>query len=114
VRDIAIVKRSASGRVIEAKVTTDSSEIVLRRFDVRQALEMPDLLFTVQKARGPQGETEFLFLGRGWGHGVGLCQNGAFGMALAGESYDAILRHYYAGIEIVPGGNVSPAAPSSR
>ena len=40
---------------------------------------------------------EFVFLGRGWGHGVGLCQNGAFGMALAGATYDAILRHYYTG-----------------
>jgi stage II sporulation protein D len=114
VRDIAVTKRSASGRVIEARVSTDTSEILLKRFDVRQALEMPDLLFTVQKTRGAQGETEFLFLGRGWGHGVGLCQNGAFGMALGGASYDAILRHYYSGIEIVPAGNVTPAPPSSR
>ena len=43
-----------------------------------------------------------MFLGRGWGHGVGLCQNGAFGMALAGATYDQILRQYYTGIEIVP------------
>ena len=114
VRDFAVLKRSTAGRVIEAKVATDAAELVLRRFDVRQALEMPDLLFTVQKGRGPQGEIEFLFLGRGWGHGVGLCQNGAFGMALAGASYDAILRHYYTGIEIVPAGNVSPAPPSVR
>jgi peptidoglycan hydrolase-like amidase len=35
-------------------------------------------------------------------------------MALGGASYDAILRHYYSGIEIVPAGNVTPAPPSSR
>ena len=114
VRDFAVLKRSSSGRVIEARVTTDAAELVLRHFDIRQALEMPDLLFTVQKGRGPQGEIEFLFLGRGWGHGVGLCQNGAFGMALAGISYDAILRHYYTGIEIVPANSVTAAPPSVR
>jgi stage II sporulation protein D len=72
------------------------------------------MLFTVQRVRGAQGETEFLFLGRGWGHGVGLCQNGAFGMALAGFSYDQILRHYYTGIEIVTASSVTPGSPSSR
>ncbi len=114
VRDVVATKRSSSGRVIEARVTTDTAEIVLRRFDVRQALELPDLLFTIQKARGPQGEPEFVFLGRGWGHGVGLCQNGAFGMALAGASYDAILRHYYTNIDIVPLQSTSAAPPSVR
>jgi stage II sporulation protein D len=114
VREISVTKRGASGRAIEARVTTDAAEIVLRRFDVRQALELPDLLFTVQKARGPQGETEFVFLGRGWGHGVGLCQNGAFGMALAGASYEQILRHYYVNIDIVASSGVSAAQPSAR
>jgi hypothetical protein len=52
------------------RVVTDAAEITLRGFDVRQALELPDLLFTFSRARGPQGEPEFLFLGRGWGHGV--------------------------------------------
>jgi stage II sporulation protein D len=113
VREIVATKRGPSGRVIEARVTTDAAEIVLRRFDIRQALELPDLLFTIQKARGPQGEAEFVFLGRGWGHGVGLCQNGAFGMALAGASYDAILRHYYVNIDIVAAGGVTPSPSGS-
>ena len=42
-------------------------------------------------------------LGAGWGHGVGLCQVGAFGMAQAGATYDQILKHYYSGIELTPG-----------
>ena len=96
VRDIAVTRRSASGRAIEIRVTTDAAEIVLRRFDLRQALEAPgDALHRPEGRAAPQGETEFVFLGRGWGHGVGLCQNGAYGMALAGASYDEILRHYY-------------------
>ncbi|NNE47269.1 MAG: SpoIID/LytB domain-containing protein [Rhodothermales bacterium] len=38
--------------------------------------------------------------GCGWGHGVGLCQMGALGMALSGYSADAILEHYYPGTEL--------------
>ena len=44
--------------------------------------------------------SQFVFVGKGWGHGVGLCQVGAFGMAKAGSKYQAILSHYYSGIGI--------------
>jgi stage II sporulation protein D len=101
VRDLVITRRSPAGRVIEMDVVTDAARLTLKRFEVRQALELPELLFTLEKVRGPQGEREYLFLGRGWGHGVGLCQNGAYGMALGGAAYDDILRHYYIGIDIV-------------
>jgi stage II sporulation protein D len=76
---------------------------------------MPEMLFTVSKVDGADGQAEFVFLGRGWGHGVGMCQNGAFGMALAGQTYDQILRHYYTNIDIVPASTVAaPATPSAR
>lgn len=114
VREITVTKRGDSGRAIEMKVVTDASQVVLKRFDLRQAVEMPDMLFTVEKVKGPSGEAEFLFLGRGWGHGVGLCQNGAYGMALTGATYDAILAHYYTGIQIVPGSTLKAGPPSTR
>jgi SpoIID/LytB domain protein len=38
---------------------------------------------------------KFIIKGAGWGHGVGLCQIGALGMALYGHSSDEILRHYF-------------------
>jgi len=113
VRDLVVKKRSPSGRVIELSAVTDAAEITLKGFDLRQALELPEMLFTLSRARGPQGEIEFVFLGRGWGHGVGLCQNGAYGMALAGKTYDAILRHYYRGVDIVPASSVTASAPPS-
>lgn len=40
--------------------------------------------------------------GHGWGHGVGLSQWGASGMAKQGNTYDAILRHYYTGTTVGP------------
>ena len=46
------------------------------------------------------GEALFVVSGRGWGHGVGMSQYGAYGMASAGHSYDEILAHYYTGIEL--------------
>jgi len=41
-----------------------------------------------------------VFTGRGWGHGLGMCQVGAYGMALRGLSYREILTHYYSGITL--------------
>jgi stage II sporulation protein D len=38
-----------------------------------------------------------VFRGAGFGHGVGMCQTGAIGMAETGKSYREILRHYYPG-----------------
>jgi stage II sporulation protein D len=114
VREIAVTRRSPSGRAIQMRVTTDAGEATLQKFDVRQALELPELLFDVVRGTGPQGEREFVFLGRGWGHGVGLCQNGAYGMALAGAPFDRILRHYYIGVDIVSAAGVTSGPPSSR
>ena len=64
------------------------------------------LTVTVASASGQQtppsayGEAVFLVSGRGYGHGVGMSQYGAYGQALAGRSYDRILAHYYMGTEL--------------
>jgi stage II sporulation protein D len=44
----------------------------------------------------------FVIKGRGWGHGVGLSQYGAYGLALKGTGYDKILAHYYPGTSLGP------------
>ena len=41
-----------------------------------------------------------VFAGKGWGHGVGMCQVGAFGMAARGKHAEEILKHYYTGIAL--------------
>ena len=46
------------------------------------------------------GEAVFIVSGRGWGHGVGMSQYGAYGQALAGRTYDQILAHYYTGTTV--------------
>jgi SpoIID/LytB domain protein len=47
---------------------------------------------------------QIIFRGRGVGHGVGMSQWGAQGMALAGEGYEAILKHFFTGIELTQAG----------
>ena len=51
--------------------------------------------FTVNKIKD-----RFILEGKGWGHGVGLCQIGALGMALSKKGVKSILSHYYPGTEI--------------
>lgn len=50
-----------------------------------------------EDAYGP-GEYLFTITGRGWGHGIGMSQWGAYGLAKHGRGYKAILRHYYRGV----------------
>ncbi len=63
-------------------------------------------LAATASAQSPQpvdsttGEAVFAVSGRGWGHGVGLSQWGAYGQAKEGRTYDEILAHYYLGTKL--------------
>jgi stage II sporulation protein D len=75
--------------------------VVLNGYKVRGTLGLKDTLFSITREVNPDGSiASFTFHGRGWGHGVGLCQVGAFGMARAGHSYEEIIKTYYKGVEI--------------
>ncbi len=54
---------------------------------------------TATQSTSSSGNT-IVLNGKGWGHGVGMSQYGAKGMAEAGYTYDQILKHYYTGIEV--------------
>ncbi len=73
-------------------------EVIGKELAIRKALSSSHLkssAFDVEKI--PDG---FVLRGRGWGHGVGLCQIGAATMAARGYTYRQILAHYYVGAEI--------------
>ncbi len=72
----------------------------MRGLAVRWTLDLPDTLFTAKRLAPAGGRPGWLFSGRGWGHGVGLCQVGAYGMAVRGHDYREILQHYYSGVRI--------------
>src|SRR6185436_4918517 len=99
--DIVPVRRGVSGRVTEIRITGSNGSAVIRGFSIRTALGLKENLFTVDRQRDRTGALKrVVFNGRGWGHGVGMCQVGAYGMALRGLSYQEILMHYYTGISL--------------
>jgi stage II sporulation protein D len=101
VRDVEVRRVGVSGRVVELSVLGTNGELPLKGLKIRWALGLKENLFVVDRERDDKGDvTRFVFTGKGWGHGVGLCQVGAFGMAQAGAKYEEILRHYYTGIRL--------------
>lgn len=98
-----VLRRGVSGRVGAIRLDgRDGKSQVVEGLAVRWTLDLPDTLFTARHLR-PEGRASgWLFTGRGWGHGVGMCQVGAFGMAQRGRSYREILQHYYSGVQIQP------------
>jgi stage II sporulation protein D len=99
---LEIVRRGRSGRVVSlAVVDREGRRRLIKGFEIRRALDLPETLFEMHVLTDSDGDRVAHFLGRGWGHGVGLCQNGAYGLARAGMTFDHILKHYYTGIEIV-------------
>ncbi len=91
-----------SGRVVRLRVVGTRGDFELRGLAIRRFLGISENLFTAEPRRDASGAvTEWWFHGRGWGHGLGLCQAGAYGMAAAGADYREILTHYYPGVDIV-------------
>lgn len=100
--DIKIARRGTSGRVIELIIKGSAGEFTLRGLRIREALELKETLFTMNKQYDAHGTLKaVIFAGKGWGHGVGLCQVGAYGMALRGSDYMNILKWYYRGIDVI-------------
>jgi stage II sporulation protein D len=92
-----------SGRVVALEVTAEGGRtFTLKGLPIRWSLNVPDNLFVFDKTADPDGVDRYTFFGKGWGHGVGLCQVGAYGMAFRGLKAEEILKRYYAGIEIGP------------
>lgn len=93
----------ASKRIAEMEVTAENGRtFVLRGLPVRWSLNVPDNLFVFEKTSDPDGVDRYTFFGKGWGHGTGMCQVGAYGMAFRGWKAEEILKHFYTGVEIVP------------
>jgi stage II sporulation protein D len=101
-RGIRVLERGESERPVTTEITgANGRRVIVRALRLRTLLGLRDSLFYFDEERNAAGELiGITFFGRGWGHGVGMCQVGAYGMALAGASYEQILRKYYAGIDL--------------
>jgi SpoIID/LytB domain protein len=107
--DLVVKERSPSGRVEVLEVVTDSRTYRIYKDKVRWALRrgsdpnliLPSTLFDLEIERGfGNSITSVAAVGRGNGHGVGMCQTGAIGMARKGYSCEDILTHYYPGVGV--------------
>ena len=105
IKSITPIKRGDSGRVLTLEINgtvdndTNFSLVIDSEYEIRRVLH-PQFLyssaFTVESNSRLDNEAiRFTLKGAGWGHGVGLCQIGALGMALAGRKTEEILLHYY-------------------
>jgi stage II sporulation protein D len=96
-----ILTRGVSGRVGKIRIFGDNGQTMdVDGLAVRWTLDVPDTLFTAKRLAPKGSEPGWLFTGRGFGHGVGMCQVGAYGMAQRGHTYREILTHYYTGVEL--------------
>ena len=128
---IDVLSTTSTGRVRQARVSGPSGTLVVSGAQLRSRLGLrstmvrfelvPTELATSELAALPplpllpeqyevggfQPQVQLplpslLAVGRGYGHGVGMSQWGALGLAQRGQSYDQILRHYYRGTELRP------------
>lgn len=98
IKEIESTEKSPSDRAVKIAIKQRRKTQFLRANNFR-LFAGPELirstLFTVSKEKNT-----FVFKGYGWGHGVGMCQWGARGMAEKGKDYKEILKHYYTGVKI--------------
>ena len=93
------LERGVSGRIMKLKIVGTAKTLVVgKELEIRRLLSESHLKSSAFDVRY---EADMIILdGKGWGHGVGLCQIGAAVMASKGYTYTQILEHYYPGTTI--------------
>jgi stage II sporulation protein D len=96
---VEVVSKNASGRVDKVEIKDSSGAVLaLSGKDFRQLLGPNDLRSAKFDACVISGK--LVLDGKGWGHGVGMCQWGVYGQAKLGKRAEEILRYYYPGTEV--------------
>ncbi|MBO7119529.1 MAG: DUF4922 domain-containing protein [Bacteroidaceae bacterium] len=103
--NLEIVEKGPGGHISKLRIVgKEKAFVVGKELEIRRMLSTSHLkssAFTVETKNVRDGiPGRFLLHGRGWGHGVGLCQIGAAVMGEQGYSYKQILKHYYTGAKI--------------
>ena len=97
--DLVPLERGRSGRIWKLRIVGSKRSFTIgKELEIRRTLSESHLYssaFDVER-----DGTSFILHGRGWGHGVGLCQIGAAVMGEQGKTYDEILLYYYRNAEI--------------
>ena len=104
IKEMKIVNRSNSGRILQLDVTTESGIIALEKNEIRSAFGPPrSTLFYLEPFYSPENTLAgYAFVGGGFGHGVGLSQFGSYNLAKLGWSAEKILKFYYPNTTLEP------------
>jgi stage II sporulation protein D len=96
------LRRSQAGRLVEMRFEGDRGVKILKGNDIRFALGLKSNFITALKPVNDSSGLirEIVVRGKGWGHGVGMCQIGAVELAARGKTYEEILKYYYNGITL--------------
>ncbi len=104
IRTLEVQRQSPFGRVMSIKVVGDAGARVMKGDNLRAVLGLRSTLFTItpqltsSTGKGSKiSPAIFQLNGRGYGHGLGLSQWGAYNMALMGYNYQQIVLYYYKG-----------------
>jgi len=103
VSKILVLNRQRSGHISSIEIIGEKKSVrVDKEYNIRKTLgNLRSSMFKVEiKYDADKNPAQFIFYGGGWGHGVGMCQSGACGMAKRGKEYKEILRHYFQGTEL--------------
>jgi stage II sporulation protein D len=98
---VEVLAATPSGRVTTVRLTTVAGVMDVRGQDLRASLGLSTVRSTLFAVR-TLGDGTIEIAGRGSGHGVGMSQWGARGLALAGRDFSEILRYYYTGVTVGP------------
>jgi len=96
IKEISIASYTASGRAKELKITLETGSATVLATELRKKLgwdRLPSTLITAIS----RNNSLMVFEGRGYGHGVGMCQWSALQMAKEGKTYRQILSYFYPG-----------------
>lgn len=98
IKDIIIAGRDNSGRITSLKIVTAQKNISISAKDFRNIVG-PNIIRSTNFQVSVVAD-DVVFEGLGWGHGVGLCQWGAYFMDKKGYTYKDILKYYYPGSDV--------------
>jgi stage II sporulation protein D len=99
IRDLKPLKRAKSGALVKLYIEGDKGNQTVNFDSMRNILgKMRSNVIKWEYRRDAKGFIKDIYIyGAGWGHGVGMCQRGANGMAESGKAYNEILYHYFPG-----------------
>jgi SpoIID/LytB domain protein len=99
------VNTGRSGRITNLSIQYEDRDGLLQNVEIHSEYEIrrimsPSFLYSSAFNINKNDNGNFVLKGKGWGHGVGLCQIGALGMAISKKNTNSILTHYYPGTHL--------------